>query len=458
LFAIALALAPAGCRRFEPVPLSPSDTAAALETRSLADPGLRAVFERAAPGSGREWPRTVWDLDALTLAALYYQPNLKVARAQWQVAEAGVLTAGTRPNPSISVTPQYVANSPSGMSPWVITSALDWPIETAGKRGRRIDKAEHLATSARLALDGAAWKVRADIRTRLLELVAAREHEALAMRGQQAQHEVVLLLEQRQRAGAASITDVTVARVSELQAATARSEAERQHREARVRLATAVGVPVGALDGLDVTFPVDDRAPALDCSADDLRRDALLKRPDVLAALADYGASESALELEIARQYPDVRIGPGYEYDQGLNKWAVIGISLELPVLNRNQGPIGEAEAHRTETAARFVALQASVIDELDRALANRSAAREALGRADSLLVAEQRRLRSAQQAFDAGALDRLALVAAEVTAIQAEQAHFDARIRLQQAAGDLEAAVQPPLDVEPLLMQGGNP
>jgi outer membrane protein TolC len=209
---------------------------------------------------------------------------------------------------------------------------------------------------------------------------------------------------------------------------------------------------------MDVTVPMDDRASELESSADALRRDALLKRPDVLAAIADYAAAESALELEIARQYPDLRIGPGYEYDQGLNKWAVVGVSLELPVLNRNQGPIGEAEAHRAETAARFIALQASIIDELDRALANRSAAREALDRADALLAAERRRLRSAEQSFNAGALDRLALVAAEVTAIQAEQAHFDARIRLQQAAGDLEAAVQPPLDVEPLLMEGGNP
>jgi outer membrane protein TolC len=344
------------------------------------------------------------------------------------------------------------------VDPWVIVSALDWPIETAGKRGRRIDRAEHLATSARLALDGAAWKVRADVRTRLLELVAAREHEAMAVRAQQAQHEVVLLLEQREQLGAVSIADVTVARVSELQAATAHSEAERQQREARVRLATAVGVPVRALDGMDVTVPMDDRASELESSADELRRDALLKRPDVLAAIADYAAAESALELEIARQYPDLRIGPGYEYDQGLNKWAVVGISLELPVLNRNQGPIGEAEAHRAETAARFIALQASVIDELDRALANRSAAREALDRADALLAAERRRLLSAERSFAAGALDRLALVAAQVTAIQAEQAHFDARIRLQQAVGDLEAAVQPPLDVEPSLMEGGNP
>jgi cobalt-zinc-cadmium efflux system outer membrane protein len=457
LLAASLAIAPVGCRRFEPVSLSPTDTAAALENRSLADPQLRAFFERAVPGSVSQWPRATWDLDGLTLAALYYQPSVKVARAQWQVAEAGVLTAGTSPNPSVSVTPQYVANSPSGMSPWVVVSALDWPIETAGKRGRRIDKAEHVAASARLALDTAAWKVRADVRARLLDVVAAREHAALAARDRQAHHEIVALLEQRQQLGAVSVADVTLARVAELQAVAALGEAERQHGEARVRLATAVGVPVRALDGLDLVLPIDGRAPELDRPSDDLRRDALLNRPDVLAALADYAASQSALQLEIARQYPDLRIGPGYEYDQGLNKWAVVGISVELPVLNRNQGPIGEAEARRTEAAARFTALQASIIDELDRALANRTAARDALDRADALLAAEQRRHRSTMQAFDAGAIDRLALLGAEVTAIQAEQIQFDAQVRRQQAVGDLEAAVQPPLDVDPMLVEGRN-
>ena len=189
-----------------------------------------------------------------------------------------------------------------------------------------------------------------------------------------------------------------------------------------------------------------------------LRRQALQARSDILAALADYGASQSALQLEIARQYPDVRIGPGYEYDQGLNKWAVIGVSLELPVLNRNAGPIGEADARRTEAAARFAELQATVIDELDRALANRDSGREALARSEAVLGAERGRVDSAMRAFGAGATDRLALRTAEVEYTRAERIHLDAQVRLQQALGDLEAAVQPPLAVGSTLEQGPEP
>jgi cobalt-zinc-cadmium efflux system outer membrane protein len=453
-----VALAGTGCRRFEPAPLSPVDSASALEGRSLADPGLRALFERVLPGGPPRWPIDRWDLGRLTLAALYYHPSLEVARAQWRVAEAGIATAGARPNPTLSITPQYVANAAMGTPLWDITSALDWPIETAGKRGRRIDRAEQLATSARLSLDAAAWKVRANLRARLLDFVATRARVELLAREHDAQHEVVTLLEQRVQAGAASVAMVAPARLTELQTAADLAEAERQRREAQVRLATAVGVPVRAFDRIDVEFPLDGPSPDLDHLAPALRRRALQARSDILAALADYGASQSALQLEIARQYPDVRIGPGYEYDQGLNKWAVIGVSLELPVLNRNAGPIGEADARRTEAAARFTELQATVIDELDRALANRDASREALARSEAVLAAERERVSSTMRAFAAGAADRLALRTAEVEFIRAERIHLDAQVRLQQALGDLEAAVQPPLEVGSAVEQGSGP
>ena len=58
--------------------------------------------------------------------------------------------------------------------------------------------------------------------------------------------------------------------------------------------------------------------------------------------LAEYQASQSALQLEIARQYPDVQLGPGYEFDQGDNKW-MLGLGVTLPVFNQNQGAIAAA-------------------------------------------------------------------------------------------------------------------
>ena len=38
---------------------------------------------------------------------------------------------------------------------------------------------------------------------------------------------------------------------------------------------------------------------------------------------------EAALRLEIAKQYPDVHLNPGYQFDTGENKWA-LGVGLTL--------------------------------------------------------------------------------------------------------------------------------
>jgi outer membrane protein TolC len=92
-------------------------------------------------------------------------------------------------------------------------------------------------------------------------------------------------------------------------------------------------------------------------SSQQARRQALLSRADILASLSQYAASEAALQLEVAKQYPDVHLSPGYEFDQGDNKWS-LGLTVTLPVLNQNRGGIAEAEARRLESGETFLALQ----------------------------------------------------------------------------------------------------
>ena len=89
--------------------------------------------------------------------------SLAVARASWAEAQAGIVTAGARPNPTLSFMPQYVFN-PGGEPPWVHTLTLDIPIETGGKRSARIAQATQLSESARLGIAAAAWQVRSQLR------------------------------------------------------------------------------------------------------------------------------------------------------------------------------------------------------------------------------------------------------------------------------------------------------
>lgn len=436
------------CVRFEPKPLVASKTAAEFESRSLSDSGLRMFLE--TNGVSGEWPRRAWDLNALTLAAFYFSPELDVARAQWRTAQAALRTAGQRPNPTLSISPQYNTTTITP-SPWIAAVNLDLPLETAGKRGLRIAQARHLSDAAKFNIAAAAWRVRAKLRQTLVELHAATEQERLLGAQQAAQEENVKLLEAQLAAGAVSAAEVTRERIALDTTMLMLQEAKRLRSEKRVTLAEVIGVPARALDTVDITFVGLDRLPP-DLDLQTARRQALLSRSDILAALSEYAASEAALRLEIAKQYPDIHLSPGYEYDQSDNKWGV-GLALELPSLNLNRGPIAEAEARRVECAARFNALQASVLAEIDRTFTAYRAAIEKSAVAASLVAGLEKQERLSRGRFEAGEVSRSEVIAAQVELAAARLAGAAATANAQEALTRLEEALQSPvmLPADPL-------
>ena len=447
---IALGLV-AGCARFHPQPLSPAETAAGLESRSLDNPDLKAFLEKNLKRELSTWPAAKWDFEMLTLAAFYYQPSLDVARARWAVAEAGKITAGGRPNPTLNVTPGYNTTTLTP-SPWIPLGFLDIPIETAGKRGYRIAQAAGLSESARLNIASVAWQVRSGVRRSLAALQAAQEAEVLLREQQGFQTQNLGLLERQHEAGAVSAFEVSQAGIAADNARLALRDAERQRAEARVQLAEAIGVRASALEGVKLTFESWGELPG-EAALADARRQALLNRSDILSGLADYAASQAALQLEIAKQYPDVHLQPGYQYDQGDSKWS-LGITVELPVLNQNQGPIAEAKARRAEAVARFNALQASVLSEIDRAMAGYRAALQKRADADELLARSQKQEQRSRAMLDAGEISKGDLVALRLQLSASALARLDALVKSQQALVQLEDALQSPLGLPASIWQ----
>jgi cobalt-zinc-cadmium efflux system outer membrane protein len=433
-----------GCATFQAKPLSPAHTASAFESRRLNSPQLREFLERSFHHEAIPWPLQSWDFPMLSLAAFFYHPDLDVARAEWETAKAAVITAGEIPNPSLDFIPQYDAHSPAGIPPWTIGLTLDIPIETAGKRGYRIARAEHLSKAAALHVATVTWQVRSGLRRSLLDLYAPDQLQADLERQVSIQEALVKLMATRLAVGEVSRPDVTLAQISLDQARLSMGEAQKQKAEARVQLADALGLPVAALAGVLISFAFLERLPGeLPLAA--LRRLALLNRSDILGALSAYAASQSALQLEIAKQYPDVHIGPGYEYDQGEDKWS-IGLSLSLPIFNQNQGPVAEAEARRKRAEACFLALQAQVIGEIDRTLAGYAAAIAKLKTADALLAQNQRRLQSTEALFRAGESDRFSLLNARLELAVARVLRLSALVEAQKSLGLLEDALEHPL------------
>jgi outer membrane protein TolC len=418
---------------------------------SFDDPLLLRFVESHLPPDESDRPPAAWGFDALTLAALYLHPSLEAARARVQLADAQRVTAGERPNPTLDTVSQYNASS-SDISAWILGTVVNLTLETAGKRGDRIARARHSAEAARWDLASAAWDVRRRLRAAMVELYAAQRNAQLLSEQLSQQEALVRLLESERDAGAVAGAQVMRESIALNRGSLAVQGAREQVLTARAALAEAVGMPVAALDAIDLSFDELERVPEPP-DDDDLRRRALLNRPDLLSSLAAYAATESALALEIARQFPDISLGPGYEFDQGASKWT-LGLSLPLPVFHRNQGPIAEAEAHRREAAAQFLELQASITNHLGLAAA-RLAARLELDRRAGKLVAELERQEALTDSMhDAGELALGDVLAARLERIAGELALLDAHTELYRAVGEVEDAMQTKLTLSPALLR----
>lgn len=438
-----LAVVLAGCVHYQARPISPPDSLATFEARTLDDPGLRQFLQ--ANHSALPSAAAPWELPPLTLVAFYYNPDLDVARAELAAAEAGTVTAGARENPTAALSGGRNTTTPVDLiSPWILGFNLDIPITTAGKRGHRIAQATSLAEAARFNLAAVAWQVRSGVRASLVELYAATRAEELLSEQETIQQDNAAMLERQLEAGAVSSFELTQARLALAAARIARRDATARKIAARARLVGALGIPAAALEGVPLSFEgimgATHEAPTKEA-----RRQAVLNRADVLGALAEYAASQAALQLEIAKQYPDIHLGPGYEFDQGDNKW-FLALSLPIPIVNSNRGPIGEAEARRTAAAARFVAAQVHAVGQVDQAAAAYDAVRDAATTAERMVGDLEKQERTARARFEAGEISRLELGGARLERVSAALARLDATVKAQSALGQLEDAMQSPL------------
>ena len=106
----------------------------------------------------------------------------------------------------------YAATGASSFAPWAIGAAeLNFPIETAGKRGYRIAQAERLSDAAALGVGETAWRIRSAVRTALLNHLLAQRDCDLAQAYESVSQRTAELLQERVSAGAASAPELNFA-------------------------------------------------------------------------------------------------------------------------------------------------------------------------------------------------------------------------------------------------------
>ncbi len=447
LFVFALLLTGlSGCASYRAKPLSATENIASFSKRTVDNAALRDFIQTQRGHPVTPWPVKTWTLDDLTLVALYYHPELALARAQWDSARAKAITAGAYPNPDLSFLPQYATNSNAVLSPWTIDLSVGIPILTAGKRSYRIARAHELAEAARLDVVQTAWHIRAGVRQPWLRLYAAQRRIILLNNQLNDAQALLKVLKQQFAAGQISQLKAVEAQLQWTRIHLSLVDAQTFERQARTALAGALSVPVAALHSLRFNFDSIRRLPSADkIPVARFRTYALTQRADIRAALVRYAASVQALQLALAGQYPNLQIGPGYEWDQGVRRWS-IGFSLSLPVFNQNQGAIAEARAQREEQAAQFRVLQGHLITRLNHVLVAYRASNHSLMLARHLLGTARAELALAQSSWRAGEINRVDLLYIRLKTQKYRLGVLSRQVQVEQALAALEDVLEHPL------------
>jgi outer membrane protein TolC len=442
LFALVLLT---GCApyKYQASPISTSALAHTLQARSLDDPDLRSWMKQAAEYEAPSWPLQTWDLNALTLASFYFNPDLDVARAATVAADAAISTAAMKPNPSVSVGPGYESGD---QGPFTMALNFSLPIETAGKRGYRVANATHLSLASRMQLAQTGWSVRGRVRSTLIDYLFAVQAAGSLRKEEVLLSSYVGLVGRRFRAGEIPRPDLTAARIELTARRQALSAAEGQVNTAHAALAAAIGIPEAGLTGKALVWADAQHPPSpASLPPEAMREAAVQNRLDVQRALEQYRAAVSSLQLQVARQYPDIDVGPGYSYQESAH-FIELSLSAVLPIRNRNQGPIAEAEAARKVAGAQLLAAQSTVIADADKALRQYTAAYATLEVADNSVSRLEEQQQAALQMLQSGETDQLTVVAAQLQTSVAERARLDALHQTQLALGLVEDALQRPI------------
>ncbi len=431
-------LALAGCGVVRPVALSAQNTAISFRARSLDDTGLKAAATQRETGFAK-WPPRHLNAHALDLAAIYFNPDLQVARDKWHAASAAIVTADQIPNPTFNVAPYDVASAGAGVLPLFLTSSLVQIVETAGKRKYRLARAQYLAEAARLDVLSVAWDTTSKVNTALVELAAAQTRATAVGRQVAVQSELVDVTEKLIQAGFGSRLELLTARTALNRAVLDQQTAQTALIDAQHQLAQAVGMPFDAIPMDRLTLPSLNQTLPPGFAAR-IREAAPLTRADLLAKLAEYAASFVTLQLEVANRIPNIEFGPAFEYDRGAKFWGV-SLTAQLPMFNQNEGPIAEAAAQPRQAADQFTAFQAAVIGEVDRATAAYDSAQRSLAAAERLFAQQNQQVRTQTALFSRGESDRLEFLAAQVELATAALARVDAQSAAAKARLALEQA-----------------
>ncbi|MGX1022705.1 cobalt-zinc-cadmium efflux system outer membrane protein [Pseudomonas sp. Y3 TE3536] len=374
-------------------------------------------------------------------AAFAQNPELTAAGREIGIAEGERRQAGLIPNPELS---WEVEDTRSETRTTTVT--LSQPLELGGKRGARIAVAGAGQTIAQLDLERQRNGLRADVVQAFHAALRAQTALELAQQSQALTERGLRVVQGRVTAGQSSPVEVTRAQVQLAQAQAQVRRAASQRSVAYQALARLTGSPVARFDRLLATDLSPGAAPAVE---------ALLARVEQTAewrlAAAQVERSEASLGSEKAQRLPDLTVSLGSQYSrEDRERVNVVGLSMPLPLFDRNQGNVLVAARRADQARDLRNAVELRLRSETRSALSQWATAMQEVQAYDrTILPSAQQAVDTATRGFEMGKFAFLDVLDAQRTLIEARGLYLqalasatDARAQVERLYGDLEGGL----------------
>lgn len=388
--------------------------------------------------------------DAIRLALLN-SPELATFAWEIRAREARVLQAGRAPNPVLGVVAEDfnatglgndVPDDQQPVQPQT-TVQLSQLIELGGKRTAH----RNLASRDR---DLAAWDyetARIDVLTRVthafIDVVAAQEMVTLSAQTAETVKQVQQSVRARVTAGVVSPIEETRADVALASASVEANRATRSLEAAHRRLASLWGAQEATFSAAAGRL---DIGPALPSLSELTTR--LADNPDLARWATEILQREAAVAAESSKRIPDVTVAGGYRRftDLGSNA-AVIGLSIPLPVFDRNSDGVREAESRLAQAHEARRAVRARVSAALAEAYGRLASAHaEVTVLRATVLPGTRETFEAVSEGYRLGKFSYLDVLDAQRTLIAANGQYLHALSEYHKAVADVERLIGAPL------------
>ena len=389
-----------------------------------------AVGERAPQSAAAAAAEPLSLAKAIELA-LEGNPEVAAAKRQWEATEGQVLQGRSRPNPELAYSLEDTRSKTRTQS-W----QLNRPVELGGKRAARTKAAEKTREQAQAQLAELQATVRANVAAAYFDVLTAQERLVLARDSAALAKSSTDTVSKRVAAGKVSPVEESKARVAEAGVRVELAQAASEQRNALSRLFALLGridAPYTVLEGKAENLP---SVPSL---AD--LQPLISSAPGVVLARIEVDRRKALTALEQSKRVPDVTVSVGMQRSNETQRNVLLfGVSVPLPIFDRNQGNL--LEALKLEDKARDELQAASV-----RLHSEVAQARERL----STIIAEVQSLKQdvlpgAKSAYDAatigfenGKFNFLEVLDAQRTYFTAKSQYLKALGEAHRAAADID-------------------